>query len=149
MKPASVSWPRAAHHEVPFDLGGIEHMQRSPAVEGDEIGDIDQRIDRAQPDRGEPPLQPFRARAIFHAAHQAQREAAAQWRRRPEIQPHRDRTRTGAIDRLYRRVLQHTHIGGGEVPSDAVDAGAVRPIGRDVDLDDGIIEMGPFGIACT
>ena len=42
---------RAAHDEIALDLGGVEHMQRPAAVVGDEVGDVDERIDRAQADR--------------------------------------------------------------------------------------------------
>ena len=58
---------------LPLHLGGVEHVQRPAAVVGDEVGDVDQRVDRAQPDRGEPLLQPGRRRAVLDAAHQAQR----------------------------------------------------------------------------
>ncbi len=122
-------------------------MQRPAAVVGDEVRDIDQRIDRPQPDRGEPPLQPLRARAVLHAAHEAQREAAAQRRRRAEVEPHADRARPVAGDRLDRLVLERPDAGGGKIAGDAVHAGGVRTVRRQVDLDDGIVEMGPFGIA--
>ena len=137
----------AAHHEIALHLGGVEHVQRPATVVGDEVRDIDQRIDRPQPDRGEPPLQPLRARAILDAAHEAQREAAAQRRRRAEVEPHTDRARPGAGDGFDRLVLERPHPGGGEIAGDAVHAGGVGTVGRQVDLDDGIVEMRPFGIA--
>ena len=69
---------RAAHDEVALDLLGVEHVQRPAAVVGDEVGDVDQRVDRAKPDRLEPLLQPVRRRAVLDAAHQAQRERRAE-----------------------------------------------------------------------
>ena len=62
---------RPAHREIAPHLGGIEHMQRPAAVVSDEIGDIDKRVDRTQTDRGQPLLQPWRRRAVVHAAHEA------------------------------------------------------------------------------
>ena len=76
----------AAHDEIALHLLGVEHMQRTAAVEGHEVGDVDQRIDRAQADGREPLLQPLRRRAVLDAAHQAQREARAQRRRRAEVE---------------------------------------------------------------
>ena len=42
------------------------------------VGDVDQRVDRAQADGLQPLLQPFRRRAVLDAAHQPQRERRAQ-----------------------------------------------------------------------
>ena len=36
----------APHVEVAGDLGEVEHMQRAAAIEGDVIGDVDERADR-------------------------------------------------------------------------------------------------------
>ena len=75
---------RAAHGEIALHFGGVEHMQRPGAVVGHEVGDIDQRVDRPQADRGQALLQPFRRRAVLDAAHQPQRESRTQrWRPRP------------------------------------------------------------------
>jgi hypothetical protein len=71
----------AAHGEIALHLRGVEHMQRPGAVVGHEVGDIDQRVDRAQADRGQTLLQPFRRWPVLDAAHQPQREAGAQSRR--------------------------------------------------------------------
>ena len=48
---------------------------------------------------------------------------------------------------LIARVLERAHVGGGEVARDAVHAGAVGPVRRQVDLDHRIVEAGPFGVA--
>ncbi len=122
-------------------------MQRPAAVVGDEVGDVDQRIDRAQPDRGEPLLQPVRRRAVLDAAHQPQREGRAQRRRRAEIERHFDRAGEFALDRLDRGVLELAHVGGGEIAGDAVHAGAVGPVRRQIDLDHRIVEPGPLRVA--
>src|SRR5262245_31575791 len=45
-------------------------MERAAAVVGNQIGDIDERVDRAKPDRLQPPLQPFGRTAVLDAAHE-------------------------------------------------------------------------------
>ena len=83
----------AAHDEIAGDLVGVEDVQRPPAIEGEEIGDVHQGVDRAQADAFQPFLQPFRARAVFHATHQPQGEDRRQPRvSRREIEVHLDRT---------------------------------------------------------
>ena len=79
---------RAPHREVAVHFGGVEHVQRTAAVVGDEIGDIDQRVDGTQADRNEPALQPCRRGAVVHPAHEPQRESGAERRRRPEVERH-------------------------------------------------------------
>ena len=69
----------AAHREIAAHFRGVEHVQRPAAVVGHEIGDIDQRIDRAQADRGQPLLQPGRRRAVLDAANEAQCECRAKF----------------------------------------------------------------------
>ena len=121
-------------------------MQRPSAVVGDEIGDIDQRVDRTQADRDEPALQPCRRGAVFHPAHQPQRESGAERGRRPEVERHLHRAWEPPVDRLDACVPELAHVGGREVARDAVDAGAVGAIGREIDLDHGIVEAGPLRV---
>ena len=62
---ASVS-PVARHahgQRRALHLRHVEDVQRAAEVEGEEVGDVDQRVDRAQADRDQPVLQPLRARA--------------------------------------------------------------------------------------
>ena len=77
---------RAADDEVALDLGRVEDMERPAAVVGDEVGDVDQRVDRAEADGAEPPLHPFRRRAVLDAAHQAEPEGRAERRRVAEVE---------------------------------------------------------------
>ena len=135
---------RAAHEQIAPHLRGIEHMQRPGAVVGHEVGDIDQRIDRPQPDRGEALLQPFRRRPVPDAAHQPQREARTQ---RGVLDGHFHRAREFTLDRLDRGVLEFAHVGGGEIAGDAVHAGAVLPVRRQIDFQHGIAEPGPLRVA--
>ena len=69
--------PREAQDDVAAQLGRIEHVQRPAEVHGDEVGDVDQGGDRAQPDRGEALLQPGRARPVGHAPEDAADEQRA------------------------------------------------------------------------
>ncbi len=137
---------RAPHREIAVHLGGVEHVQRPRPVEGHEVGDVDERVDRAQPDRGQPPLQPFRGGAVLDAAHEPQPECGTQRRRRSEVERHLDRARELAVDRLDRGVLELAHVGGGEIAGDAAHARAIGAIGRQVDLDHGIVEPGPLRV---
>ena len=118
-------------------------MQRPGAVVGHEVGDIDQRVDRPQPDRGQALLQPFRRRAVLDAAHQPQRKARAQ---RGVFDRHLHRAGEFTLDRLDAGILELAHVGGGKIARDAVHAGAVLPVRRQVDFDHGIAEPGPLRV---
>ena len=63
--------PGEAHGQIALELAGVEHMQRPVEIEGHEIGDVDQRRDRPQPDRFEPIPEPARARPVLEAADMA------------------------------------------------------------------------------
>ena len=99
----------AAHHKMPVDFRGVEHMQRAAAVVGHEVGDIDQRIDRPQADRGEALLQPCRRWAILDPAYQAQRKAGTQ-----HCILDSDVHRAGefALDGLDGGIPELAHVGG-------------------------------------
>ena len=66
------------HNEIAFDFFGIKHMQRPTAIECDVICNINERVDGTQTNRFQTTLHPFRARAIFYAAHKTQREGGCQ-----------------------------------------------------------------------
>ena len=134
---------RAAHGEIALHLRGVEHMQRPGAVIGHEVGDIDQRVDRPQPDRGQALLQPFRRRAVLDAAHQPQRKARTQC---GVLDRHLHRAGEFALDLLDAGIPELAHVGGGEIAGDAVHAGAVLPVRRQVDFDHGIAEPGPLRV---
>ena len=134
---------RAANGEIAIHLLRVEHMQRPGAVIGHEVGDIDQRVDRPQADRGQALLQPFRRGAVLDAADQPQRKARAQL-----VVFHCQLHRAGefALHRLDCGIDELAHVGGGKIAGDAVHAGAVLPVRRQIDLDHGIAEPGPFRI---
>ncbi len=131
---------RAAHGEIALHLLGVEHVQRPAAVVGDEVGDVDQRVDRAKADRLQPLLQPLRRRAVLDAANEAQRERRAQRMGLAEVELDRDRAGEFALDRLRRALLERADVGRGEIAGDAVDAGAVGPVRRQVDVDHRVVE---------
>ncbi len=135
---------RAAHGEIALHFRRIEYMQRPGAVIGHEVGDIDQRIDRAQADRSQPLLQPIRRRAVLDAADQPHRKARTQGGILD-----RDFHRAGefALDWLDAGIPELAHVGGGKVACDAVNAGAILPVRRQIDFDHGIAEAGPLRIA--
>ncbi len=118
-------------------------MQRPGAVIGHEIGDIDQRIDRPQADRGEMFLQPFRRRPVLDATHQPQGET---WTQRGVLDRHLHRAGEFAFDRADRRIPKLAHVGGRKITGDAMHAGAILPVRRQVDFQHGIAEPGPFGV---
>jgi len=106
--------------------------------------DIDQRVDRPQPDRGQAFLQPLRRWAVPDAAHQPQREARAKV---GVLDRHFHGAGELALDRLDRGINELAHVGGGKVSGDAVHAGAVLPVRRQVDFEHGIAKAGPLGVA--
>ncbi len=61
----------APHHEIAMHFFGVEDMQRPCAVEGEIIGDINERVDRPQTDRLQALLQPLWARTVLDTAHEA------------------------------------------------------------------------------
>ena len=95
----------APHRQIAMHLVGIEHVQRPAAVEGDEIGDVDKRVDWTQPDCGQPLLQPVGRRTVLDAAHQAQAEGRAQRRRLAELERDFHRAREGALHRFWNLVF--------------------------------------------
>ena len=88
----------------------------------------------------QPLLQPFGRGAVLHAAHEAQREAGAEL---GHFDLHRDRAGECALHGLRRRIDELAHVGGGKIARDAVHAGAVRAVGREIDLDHRIVEAAP------
>ncbi len=63
--------------QSPRELVGIEDVQRPAEIEGQVVGDVDQRRDRPQTHRDQPLLQPLRARPVAHAADQPADEVRA------------------------------------------------------------------------
>ena len=134
---------RASHGEIAAHFAGVEHVQRTGAVEGQIIGDVDEGVDGPQPDRGEPLLHPGRAWTVRDASHEAQRES----RRKMgvlagEVETGRHRAGEGARYRGDVASLETPKARGGEVAGDALDAHGVGTVRQQIDVDDGIGEAG-------
>ena len=67
--------PQRQH--VAGQLRHVEHVQRAAEVDGEEVGDVDQRVDRPQADRDQPVLQPLRARPVAQVADGAAEDPGA------------------------------------------------------------------------
>ena len=129
--------PRHAHGGIARHLVGVEHVQRPVEVVGHQVGDVDQRRDRAQADRDQPLLQPLRAGAVLHVAEvAADRERAGV----PDIGalPFQRRLE-GALDRRLLERLQRAEAGGRQVARDAVHAEAVGAVRRQLDLEHRVV----------
>src|SRR5262249_12781469 len=118
-------------------------MQWPPAVVGDEIGDIDKRVDGAKPDCAHTARQPFRRGAIIHAANQAQSECGAKRWGRVEFEGDLGRAGKAARYGLDGTRLELAQFGRRKITRYAVHTGAIRTVRREVDLDDGIIQPRP------
>ena len=136
---------RAPHAERALHFGGVEHMQRPGTIEGQEVGDVDQRIDRAQADGPQLRLEPGGTRTVAHPGHRPQGECGGQ-RGGVGVQRDRDGTCPGADHDGHRRGLDRSEAGGGEIAGDARDAHGVGPVRRQVDVDQRIVEAGPCGV---
>ena len=132
------------HGQIALHLGRVEDVHRPALVEGHVIGDIDQGIDRAKADCLQALLHPGGARAVLHAAHQAQRKAGAQ---ALVIEINGDGDRRFALDREagQLRGLQRAETGSGEITGNAIDARAIGAVRRQVNLDHRIVETGIGG----
>ncbi len=111
-------------------------MQRTAAIERQQVGDVDQRRDRSEADSLQAILHPFRRRAVLHAAHEAAREyRTGVLRLGIEVQRDGDWRREFARHRLDRTILEHAKTRGRKIARDAMDAGRVAAIGRQVHVD--------------
>jgi hypothetical protein len=75
---------------------------------------------------------------VLDAAHKAQRETRAELRR---LDRHLDRAFAITGDRLDLTTLERAEAGRREIAGDAMDAGGVGTVRRQVDLDDRVVEM--------
>ena len=129
------------HGDVALHLSRVEYVQRPGQIEGDVVGDVDQRRNRAQADGAQTVLQPLRAGTVFHAF-----EIAAHHQRAGilgvcgQIALPLDRRgeRAARLRRIQR--FQRAEPGGGQIAGDAADTGAVLAVGRQANLDDGIAQ---------
>ena len=121
-----------------MDLGRVEDVERAGAVEGDEVGDVDERRDRAQTDGAQAVLEPLRRGTVFHAAHEAAIKDGTGLVGDVGREMHADRTGEASGYGFDRGGDQPPEAAGGEVARDAGDAERVGTVGGDGDVDDGI-----------
>ena len=99
-----------------------------------------------RPDGGEPLLEPARALAVAHAPNVAAEEERARARSfAGEVQDHVDGARERARDGLDLGGLEAAEAGGCEVAGDAVDAEAIGAVGRNRDVEQGVVQAHHFG----
>ena len=123
-------------------------MQRARPVEREVVGDVHQRIDRAKADVLQALLHPIGARAILHATHEAQGEGGREMLvLGREVERDRHRARELGICRLDRMVLELAKTRRREIARDAMDARRIGTVGRQIDLDDRLVETGEIHIA--
>src|SRR5690606_23164905 len=126
--------------DIALELRGVIDVKRARAIKRDEIGDIDQRIDRAKADRLQPVLQPLGRRAVLHAANEAACENRASGRCiLREIEFDADGAVEVARNRREIALTQTAKPCGGKIARDAIDAKAIRAVRRDCDFDDGVV----------
>ena len=113
--------PQRQH--VAGELRHVEHVQRAAEVDGEEVGDVHQRVDRPQADRRQPILQPLRARSVAQVADGAAEDPGAGLG--PVDLPARAAAKRGRDLRRLPR-LQRADAGGGEVARDAAHARSSR-----------------------
>ena len=140
---------RAAHDEIARDLLRVEDMERAGAVEGEVIGDVDQRIDGPQADFLQALLHPVGRGAVLDAAHKAHGEEGRQMSvGGGEIEGHAHRTGEGARHGLDLAVLQAAKASGGEIARHPMNARRIRAVGGEVDFDQRLVEarIGHIGL---
>ncbi len=128
-----------AHGEITLHLIGIEDMQRAAEIEGDKIGDIDQRRDRPQTDRDQAILQPFRTGAVLDTLYITTSSQRAILPVLCQMPFHRALERAGNLAGFQR--LQRADADRFEIAGNATDAEAIGTVRRQFDLDHRIIEF--------
>ncbi len=113
-------------------------MQRPADIEGEEVGDVDQRIDWPQPDRRQPPLQPGRARPVAHGhGSSAQHPGTGRRRNRPT-----HRAVKQPLDRRRRPRLQRPNPRRRQIRAHPTHTQRIAAVRRDRDIDHRVIEPG-------
>ena len=114
---------------------GVEDVQRPVPVIGQEIGDIDQRRDRAQADGAQPVLQPFGARAVAHTPDEPAGEEMTAALTGVLVDADADGARETAFDMDIGCRPEHARSARGQIARDAAHAERVGAVGGDRDLD--------------
>ncbi len=111
-------------------------MQRATAIVRHEIRHVDNGGDRAQADRLEPRLQPFRTGTVLETANDAAGEhRAGTLEPGGEFQRRLDRRGESARHWRNRAAFQQAQVGGGKIARNSVDGGAIAAIGGERNID--------------
>ena len=110
-------------------------MQRTVQREGEEVGDIDQRRNRPQPDRLQPGLQPFGRRTVLNATNDPTREMRAALRLQRLINLHRDGRGKAARHRPNLQRFQRAKPARRKIAGHAAHAQRVGAVRGDLDMD--------------
>ena len=130
-----------AHGQVALELGGVEDVQRPAQVVGHEVGDVDQRRDRPEPDRQQAILQPLGRGPVLHPAEAAPGdEGAGPGGLLGEVAQPLDRAVEAAGDLGEVVGLEGPEPRRRQVPRHPAHAQAVAPVGGDRDVDDRVVE---------
>src|SRR5690606_5522012 len=125
-----------------LELIGIIDVERTAAVEGHVVGDVNQRADRSEASGLQAVLHPRRRGAVLHALYKpASKYGTRACRLSCELEPDLNGACEGSLDGADLRLrLQSAQAGGGQITRDATYTRAVGPIRRELDLDDRIVE---------
>ncbi len=131
--------------DVTLYLVGVEHMQRAAIGEGDVVGDVHQRRNRAKPNGPEAALQPLGRGAVLDTldiAPDEQRAGPAV--ASGEVERHGDGRIEAAADLRRIEWLEAAQTLRSEVTRDAVDAERIRAVGCYLHIDHRVIQpQGP------
>ena len=127
----------AMHAQVTLHLVRIKDMERPVPVEGEKVGDIDERRNRAETNGLQALLQPRWTGAVLYTPDHATRKIWCTVER-IGINRHADGRREGARHRRGRAVDLGAEAARGEVAGYTLDAQCILPVGRDRNIDDGI-----------
>ena len=142
-RPEGLARAGAEAQDAALHLVGVEDVQGTAEVEGEEVGDVHQGADRAQADGEEAALQPLRAGAVADAADGAAQHPGAGL---GHVYGPGDGAGAIAGHRRRRPGPQGAQAGCRQVPRYAAHGQRVAAVRCHADLDDGIVQAGPFGI---
>src|SRR5206468_3198633 len=125
------------HDQIAAELAGVKDVQWPVQVEGQEVGDIDQRRDRPETDRLEPVPEPARARAVSKAPYMPteKQRAGSQI-----FDMDRDRRAEAAYDRARVERLQLSQPRGREIARDTAHRETIGAVRRHFQIDHRVVE---------
>ncbi len=140
---------RHADDDAALDLVGVKGVQRARHVEGDVVGDVHQRRNRAQADGQQLVLHPLRRRAVRHTPDGPPDIQRAGVQR---LDGHADGAgegsgHRGGVQAALDQRLQAAQTGRRQIAGDAAHPGAIGAVGGEVDVDHRIAQARVIGVA--